>query len=94
MIYGLPLQTERSIRKTFEKVIQLRPDRIAFYSYTHVPWLKPGKRKFTEADLPEGKFKRNLYEKGTAAFEAAGYVEIGMNHFSIMQLLTFKLTRE
>jgi oxygen-independent coproporphyrinogen-3 oxidase len=85
LIYGLPLQTERSIRKTFEKVIQLRPDRIAFYSYAHVPWLKPGQRKFTEADLPEGKIKRNLYEKGRAAFESAGYVEIGMDHFSLPQ---------
>ena len=70
LIYGLPLQTERSIKKTFEKIIQLRPDRIAFYSYAHVPWLKPGQRKFTEADLPEGKIKRNLYERGRAAFEA------------------------
>lgn len=85
LIYGLPLQTERSIKKTFEKIIQLRPDRIAFYSYAHVPWLKPGQRKFTEADLPEGKIKRNLYERGRAAFEAAGYVEIGMDHFSLPQ---------
>jgi oxygen-independent coproporphyrinogen-3 oxidase len=85
LIYGLPLQTERSIKKTFEKVIQLHPDRIAFYSYAHVPWLRPGQRKFTEADLPEGKAKRNLYESGRAAFEAAGYVEIGMDHFSLPQ---------
>jgi oxygen-independent coproporphyrinogen-3 oxidase len=85
LIYGLPLQTERSIKKTIEKVIQLHPDRIAFYSYAHVPWLKPGQRKFTEMDLPEGSTKRNLYEKGRAAFEEAGYVEIGMDHFSLPQ---------
>lgn len=83
LIYGLPLQNDRSIKKTIEKVIQLRPDRIAFYSYAHVPWLKPGQRKFTEVDLPDGERKRDLYEKGRAAFEAAGYVEIGMDHFSL-----------
>jgi oxygen-independent coproporphyrinogen-3 oxidase len=83
LIYGLPLQTERSIKKTIEKVIQLYPDRIAYYSYAHVPWLKPGQRKFTESDLPEGTTKRNLYEQGRIAFEEAGYVEIGMDHFSL-----------
>jgi oxygen-independent coproporphyrinogen-3 oxidase len=83
LIYGLPLQTERSIKKTIKKVVQLHPDRIAFYSYAHVPWLKPGQRKFTEVDLPEGKTKRNLYEQGRVAFEEAGYVEVGMDHFSL-----------
>jgi oxygen-independent coproporphyrinogen-3 oxidase len=83
LIYGLPLQTELSIHKTIEKVIQLQPDRIAFYSYAHVPWIKPGQRKFTEADLPIGNTKRLLYEKGRKAFEDAGYVEIGMDHFAL-----------
>jgi oxygen-independent coproporphyrinogen-3 oxidase len=83
LIYGLPLQTERSIKKTIEKVIQLHPDRIAFYSYAHVPWLKPGQRKFTEMDLPEGAAKRKLYERGQIAFKEAGYVEIGMDHFAL-----------
>ena len=83
LIYGLPLQNERSMKRTIDKVIQLRPDRIAFYSYAHVPWLKPGQRKFTEHDLPEGEVKRHLYEMGREAFEAAGYVEIGMDHFAL-----------
>lgn len=83
LIYGLPLQTEQSISKTIEKVIELAPDRIAFYSYAHVPWMKPGQRKFTEADLPEGTVKRRLYEIGREAFEVAGYTEIGMDHFAL-----------
>jgi oxygen-independent coproporphyrinogen-3 oxidase len=83
LIYGLPLQTEQSMNETIEKVIQLHPDRIAFYSYAHVPWIKPGQRKFTEADLPEGKVKRALYENGRKAFEEAGYFEIGMDHFGL-----------
>ncbi len=83
LIYGLPLQTQESMTRTIEQVIQLRPDRIAFYSYAHVPWLKPGQRKFTEADLPSGAEKRQLYEDGRKAFETAGYVEIGMDHFAL-----------
>jgi oxygen-independent coproporphyrinogen-3 oxidase len=85
LIYGLPLQTEQSMKETIEKVIQLHPDRIAFYSYAHVPWIKPGQRKFTEADLPEGKTKRALYEIGRKAFENAGYFEIGMDHFGLQE---------
>lgn len=83
LIYGLPLQTQESIHQTIEKVIELAPDRIAFYSYAHVPWIKPGQRKFTEADLPEGQAKRILYEIGRAEFEKAGYMEIGMDHFAL-----------
>lgn len=83
LIYGLPLQTAESMKDTIEKVIALHPDRIAFYSYAHVPWIKPGQRKFTEADLPEGEAKRLLYENGRLAFEQAGYVEIGMDHFAL-----------
>ncbi|HET6225557.1 MAG TPA: oxygen-independent coproporphyrinogen III oxidase [Bacteroidia bacterium] len=83
LIYGLPLQTQQSMSETITKVIELRPDRIAFYSYAHVPWVKPGQRKFTEADLPSGEGKRLLYEMGRHAFEDAGYLEIGMDHFSL-----------
>ncbi|MEO6902426.1 MAG: oxygen-independent coproporphyrinogen III oxidase [Bacteroidia bacterium] len=83
LIYGLPLQTEQSMNETIAKVIKLHPDRIAFYSYAHVPWVKPGQRKFTEADLPEGDIKRALYENGRTAFAKAGYFEIGMDHFAL-----------
>jgi oxygen-independent coproporphyrinogen III oxidase len=83
LIYGLPLQTKQSMQETIEKVIELHPDRIAFYSYAHVPWMKPGQRKFTETDLPVGEVKRLLYEDGRDAFEKAGYYEIGMDHFAL-----------
>lgn len=82
LVYGLPLQTLESITDTFEKVRQLNPDRIAFYSYAHVPWIKPGQRKFTEADLPSNKAKRELYETGREILESDGYKEIGMDHFA------------
>ena len=83
LIYGLPLQTAEGMKSTIEKIIALRPDRIAFYSYAHVPWLKPGQRKFTEVDLPSGEKKRNLYESGRSQLENAGYQEIGMDHFAL-----------
>lgn len=83
LIYGLPLQTEESVRSTIEKTVILKPDRIAFYAYAHVPWIKPGQRRFTEADLPSGDQKRALYELGRALLEKAGYIEIGMDHFAL-----------
>jgi oxygen-independent coproporphyrinogen III oxidase len=83
LIYGLPYQTLATISETIDKVISLRPDRIAFYSYAHVPWLKPGQRGYEDADLPSDVLKRALYEEGRGRFLAAGYIDIGMDHFSL-----------
>lgn len=83
LIYGLPFQTLESVKQTVEKTIQLKPDRIAFYSYAHVPWMKPGQRKYSEKDLPSGEEKRALYELGREMFQKAGYQEIGMDHFAL-----------
>ena len=83
LVYGLPKQTMKSINLTFDDVLKWKPDRIAFYSYAHVPWIKPGMRKFTEADLPSGIEKRALYDLGRKRLEEAGYVEIGMDHFAL-----------
>lgn len=83
LIYGLPFQTLGSIEQTVAAVRRLRPERIAFYAYAHVPWFKPGQRHFTEDDLPRGDDKRALYELGRAMLEEAGYVEVGMDHFAL-----------
>jgi len=83
LIYGLPLQTLAAIEKTLAAIERLRPDRIAFYSYAHVPWIKPGQRRFTEADLPGGDAKRALYERGREILDSLGYREIGMDHFAL-----------
>lgn len=83
LIYGLPLQTAESVRSTIDVVRRLKPERIAFYAYAHVPWIKPSQRKYTEADLPDGDTKRGLYELGRAMLEEAGYQEIGMDHFAL-----------
>lgn len=83
LIYGLPLQTLESVRNTVDVVRRLRPDRIAFYGYAHVPWIKASHRRFTEADLPSGDQKRKLYELGRELLEADGYREVGMDHFAL-----------
>src|SRR5690606_23350712 len=84
LIYGLPYQTLSSITDTFEKVAELHPDRIAFYSYAHVPSLFPAQRSF-EAFLPQEAEKRMLYEKGKELLVEMGYKEIGMDHFSLSE---------
>jgi oxygen-independent coproporphyrinogen-3 oxidase len=83
LIFGLPFQTHASLQRTLERVIALKPDRIAFYSYAHVPWLKPGQSGFSPEALPVGANKMALYELGREAFLAAGYVEIGFDHFAL-----------
>ncbi|MFD1285908.1 oxygen-independent coproporphyrinogen III oxidase [Mesonia ostreae] len=84
IIYGLPYQTEEDIHRTIDKTIELQPDRIAFYSYAHVPWIKGnGQRGFKEENLPMPETKRRQYEEGKRRLIAAGYVEIGMDHFAL-----------
>lgn len=83
LIYGLPKQGPEQIRRTAELTLQLRPDRIAFYSFAKVPWIKPAQRLFKDEDLPEGADKRELYEIAREIFLAGGYVEIGMDHFAL-----------
>lgn len=83
LIYGLPKQNLQNMKRTVKKTLELRPDRIAFYSYAHVPWLKASQRLFTEEDLPSGSAKRELYEVSREMFLKAGYIEIGMDHFAL-----------
>lgn len=83
LIYGLPLQTLAGLEETVAEVVRLKPDRIAFYSYAHVPWVKPGQRRYTEKDLPDAALKQQLYETGRSMLKAAGYEEIGMDHFTL-----------
>lgn len=83
LIYGLPKQSLDSMKYTMEKTLELKPDRIAFYSYAHVPWIKASQRLFTEADLPEPTLKRELYDLGRSILEKEGYREIGMDHFAL-----------
>lgn len=83
LIYGLPLQTKQSIDDTIKEVISLKPERIAFYSYAHVPWTSKAQRLFDESDLPTANEKIQLYLRGKKLLLAAGYHDIGMDHFAL-----------
>lgn len=83
LIYGLPKQTLQSIERTIREVIELKPDRIAFYSYAHVPWTSRGQRLFDVKDLPNPDEKIQLYLKGKELLMEAGYYDIGMDHFAL-----------
>ncbi|MCX2574922.1 oxygen-independent coproporphyrinogen III oxidase [Pedobacter sandarakinus] len=96
LIYGLPCQNLVGLSETLNEVIAMRPDRIAFYSYAHVPWLKPVQRHYTELDLPTGDEKFALYQLGKSFFLHAGYADVGMDHFALKTDPLFKasLTRQ
>jgi oxygen-independent coproporphyrinogen-3 oxidase len=83
LVYGLPLQTLDSFRRTLASVVDLLPDRIAVYSYAHVPWMRPHQKAIDPLDLPDPAAKRALVGAAVDAFTAAGYVSIGMDHFAL-----------
>lgn len=83
LIYGLPLQKPETFAKTLDTVIELRADRVAVYSYAHVPWLRTQQKGFDPAMLPSGEQKLELFCLARDAFLRAGYREIGMDHFAV-----------
>jgi oxygen-independent coproporphyrinogen-3 oxidase len=83
LIYGLPLQTTVSFGQTVDSVIALRPDRVAAYSYAHVPWVRAHQKGIDAAALPTGDRKLDLFAEAMDRFLAAGYHQIGMDHFAL-----------
>lgn len=84
IIFGLPFQTIEYVEETILKTKELLPDRLAFYSYAHVPWIKGnGQRGFNDSDLPSTEQKRKQYELGKDLLAEVGYEEIGMDHFAL-----------
>jgi oxygen-independent coproporphyrinogen III oxidase len=81
LIYGLPYQTAESFAHTIEQIVGLSPDRIAMFSYAHVPWLKKQQGSFA-AFLPEGMQKFDIFRNGLMKFLESGYLYIGMDHFA------------
>ncbi|HET9668912.1 MAG TPA: oxygen-independent coproporphyrinogen III oxidase [Casimicrobiaceae bacterium] len=82
LIYGLPRQTVAGFATTLDKVIAAAPDRIALYSYAHVPQLFKSQRRIAAADLPAPEAKLDILAHAIARLTAAGYVYIGMDHFA------------
>jgi oxygen-independent coproporphyrinogen-3 oxidase len=84
IIFGLPFQEIDDVIDTIEKTKSLEPDRLAFYSYAHVPWIKGnGQRGFKDEDVPRDDAKRRLYEIGKELLYENEYYEIGMDHFAL-----------
>lgn len=82
LVYGLPFQNLKGLEKTISSIIDLKPDRIAFYSYAHVPWASKAQRAYDENDLPSPEEKYALYQLGKEMFAASGYHDVGMDHFA------------
>lgn len=82
LIYGLPKQTEQTILETLENVLKLNPTRIAFYSYAHIPSMRPAQKIVERHGLPDAELKRKLYEVGKKFLLTHEYLEIGMDHFA------------
>lgn len=84
LVYGLPGQTEQSFSATVERVVALRPDRLALFSYAHLPALRPNQGKIDEAQLPAPSVKLRLFLLARRRLLEAGYVAIGMDHFAVV----------
>ncbi|MCZ6804917.1 MAG: oxygen-independent coproporphyrinogen III oxidase [Proteobacteria bacterium] len=82
LIYGLPLQTESSFTDTIERVIELSPERISVYNYAHLPHLFKTQKQIREGDLPSTNEKLRIIQQAIRMLTEAGYVYIGMDHFS------------
>ncbi|HXC57682.1 MAG TPA: oxygen-independent coproporphyrinogen III oxidase [Steroidobacteraceae bacterium] len=82
LIHGLPLQTVESLRHTLDITEAMRPERISFLPYAHVPWIKSSQRQYTEADLPERRVRSQLFALGREHMAAWGMVEIGLDQYA------------
>lgn len=83
LIYGLPLQTEKTFAESIDQAIDMRPDRVALYSYAHLPGLKHNQDAIDPATLPSPETKLGLFVIAMEKFLAAGYRKIGMDHFAL-----------
>jgi oxygen-independent coproporphyrinogen-3 oxidase len=81
LIYGLPHQTAEKFVASVEQVIAMAPDRVAMFSYAHVPWLKKQQGSFAR-HIPQGMDKFNIFRAGIERFTNAGYIYVGMDHFA------------
>lgn len=83
LIYGLPHQTVETFAETLDLVKSLRPERVAAYSYAHVPWMRVQQKRIREQDLPIPEVKLELIARAIDVFRGAGYRAIGMDHFAL-----------
>lgn len=82
LIYGLPYQTPQSFEQTLDEILTLQPDRLAIFSYAHVPWLKRAQRVLEAKVLPTAETKFAVLKTTIEKLTSEGYVYIGMDHFA------------
>ncbi|MBO8043085.1 coproporphyrinogen III oxidase, partial [Pseudomonas aeruginosa] len=82
-IYGLPGQSLEGFGRTLERVLALRPDRLAVYGYAHLPHLFRAQKQIDESRLPSPEDKLALLGLAVEKLSAAGYQYIGMDHFAL-----------
>lgn len=83
LIYGLPLQTREGFGRTLDTVIAMRPDRLAVYSYAHMPHMFKPQKQINASELPSAEDKLGLLQLAIEKLSAAGYRYIGMDHFAL-----------
>lgn len=83
LMYGLPRQTTANTLATIDKVLALRPERLALFGYAHVPWMKTHQQLIDEAALPGAAERLDQSEAAAEHLVAAGYVRIGLDHFAL-----------
>lgn len=83
LMYGLPKQTIKGLQNTIEQVTTLLPERIAYISYNHVPWINQSQQVFDKKDLPSAEEKISMYLPGREMLMNLGYFDIGMDHFAL-----------
>jgi oxygen-independent coproporphyrinogen-3 oxidase len=83
LIYGLPKQRPETFADNLEKIIGMRPDRVAAYSFAYVPWIRGHQKKLDPEELPTPETKLELYMMAMDRFLDAGYEAIGMDHFAL-----------
>jgi oxygen-independent coproporphyrinogen-3 oxidase len=83
LIYGLPEQTASTFAHTIDRVIAIRPERIALFHYAHVPWMKKHQKAMETERAPSSEDKLSIFTRSVEQFQAAGYVYIGLDHFAL-----------
>lgn len=82
IMYGLPMQTPQTIDRTLRDVAEIGPDRIACFSYAHIPWVKKHQTLIDGAALPDGAAKAAAFLQIASGLAALGYGAVGMDHFA------------
>jgi oxygen-independent coproporphyrinogen III oxidase len=83
LIYGLPMQTPANFEHTVDRVLAIRPERVALFHYAHVPWMKKHQTAMELDDAPTSDIKLSIFMRAVEQFQAAGYVYIGLDHFAL-----------